>query len=391
MKAKLKALRDQTIVVTGATSGIGLVTARQAADAGTRLVLAARNEDALRELTEELQASDAQVAYVVADVGNEDDVRRIAQTAIERFDGFDTWINNAAVSIYGKVEETPIEDQRRLFDTNYWGVVFGSRIACERLREHGGKLINIGSALSERAIPIQGVYSASKAAVMAFTDALRMEIEQDGAPVSITLIKPGAIDTPYKDHAGNYMGVKGQNPPPVYAPETVARAILYAAEHHTRDIVVGAGGKLITTLGNVAPRITDKVMSTVMPYLQRTQEPAEPGSGALYEPGDDLEERGGYALTLERSLYSAAVRHKMLTAATVLGTAAAVYLLSSERGQQGVERLADEGETQLVRDETLPVDELPEVPGRERAKIARTIGKRQTTGALGQGGQDAYG
>ncbi len=329
MKVKLKPLREQIIVLTGATSGIGLVTARKAARAGALLVLAARNEDALQQLKAELESGDAAVETVPADVGREEDVRRISEAALARFGGFDTWINNAAVSIYGKVEEVSIADQRRLFETNYWGMVYGSRIACEHLRKSGGKLINIGSSLSERAIPIQGVYSASKAAVMGFTDALRMELAQDGAPVSVTLIKPGAIDTPYKQHAGNYMGVEGKNPPPVYAPETVARAILYATEHDLRETVVGAGGKMLTVMGTLAPKISDKVMGKVMPFLQRTDKPV-PGiqRGALYAPGEELRERGGYAMTFERSLYTTAVRHKVLSTVIAVGAGALLYSLS---------------------------------------------------------------
>jgi short-subunit dehydrogenase len=332
MKAKLKPLKDQVIVLTGATSGIGLVTARKAAKAGARLVLAARNKSALKQLKAELEAEGAAVEVVVADVGREQDVRRIAEAAITRFGGFDTWINDAAVSIYGKVEDVSIEDQRRLFDTNYWGIVYGSRIACEHLRKRGGKLINVGSALSERAIPIQGVYSASKAAVMGFTDALRMELAQDGAPVSVTLIKPGAIDTPYKEHAGNYIGVEGKNPPPVYAPDTVARAVLHATERDIRESVVGGGGKMITLMGNLAPKISDMVMGKTMPYLQRTDKPVHGIShGALYEPGISLQERGGYAMTLEHSLYSAAIRHKVLSAAIAMGAAALLYGLVQRR------------------------------------------------------------
>jgi short-subunit dehydrogenase len=332
MKVHLKPLKDQVIVLTGATSGIGLVTARKAAAKGAKLSLAARNEQALQELTEELKQIGADVIYTVADVGVEDDVRRIANATITQFGGFDTWINDAAVAIYGKVEDVTIEDQKRLFDTNYWGIVYGSRIACEHLRERGGKLINLGSALSERAIPIQGVYSASKAAVMGFTDALRMELEQDNAPVSVTLIKPGAIDTPYKDHAANYMGVEGKNPPPVYAPDTVADAILHATEHHIRDIVVGTGGKAITFFGNLAPGLSDKIMDKIMPKLQRKKEPVEGiVKGALYEPGEDLQERGGYKMTREQSLYTAAIRHKAVTATALVGAAAAVYMVARAR------------------------------------------------------------
>lgn len=326
MKPALKPLSEQTIVLTGATSGIGLVTARMAAEAGARLVVAARNEDALRTLVDELTEKGSEAIYVVADVGKEDEVRRIADAAIEHFGGFDTWINDAAVSIYGKVEDVSIEDQRRLFDTNYWGVVYGSRVACEHLRKRGGKLINIGSALSERSIPIQGIYSASKAAVLGYTEALRMELLQDKAPVSVSVIKPGAIDSPYKQHAANYLDVAAKNPPPVYGPETVAKTILYAAQHPVRDMVVGGGGKAITTLGNLFPKITDRIMSATMPLLQRTDKP-EPGlrKGSLYKHGEDLQERGGYDMTLEHSLYTAAARHPVITTAVVAGTGAALY------------------------------------------------------------------
>lgn len=335
MKPKLKPLSEQVVVLTGATSGIGLVTARKAAHEGARLVLAARNEDALRELTDELQQHGAQAIYVVADVGNEEDVRRISEAAIGHFGGFDTWINDAAVSIYGKIEDVSIDDQRRLFDTNYWGIVYGSRIACEHLRERGGKLINLGSALSSRAIPVQGIYSASKAAVMGFTDALRMELEQDGAPISVTLIKPGAIDSPYKEHAANYLEVEPKNPPPVYAPDAVAKAILYAAEHHSRDVVVGAGGKMITTLGNLMPSLSDKLMAKTMPAMQRTDRPQRGvHKGSLYQHGEDMRERGGYSHTLEHSLYTQGIRHKALAATVVAGAAAAIYGLMRARSHR---------------------------------------------------------
>lgn len=336
MGIDFKPLGEQVMVITGATSGIGLVTARRAASRGVRLSLAARNEDALRELTDELQQQGCDAIYTAMDVSVESDVLKLADATIKHFGWFDTWVNNAAVSIFGKIMDVSIDDHQRLFDVNYWGVVYGSRIACEHLCKRGGKLINIGSALSERAIPTQGIYSASKAAVMGFTDALRVELEQERAPVSVTLIKPGAIDTPYLHRAANYNSVEPKNPPPVYAPETVTAAILHAAENQERDIVVGGGGKFVTVLGNFAPRLVDKIMATLMPKLQQSDKPhPETSTRTLYQPGQNLRERGDYPLTLEHSLYSAAARHKTATAATLMGVAAAGYLLVKTQSRDG--------------------------------------------------------
>jgi NAD(P)-dependent dehydrogenase (short-subunit alcohol dehydrogenase family) len=224
MHSRLKRLEDQVIVITGASSGIGLVTARMAAKRGAAgIVLNSRNEESLRAITDEINNSGSEAIYVVGDVGRLDDVRRVGEEAVKHFGEFHTWVNNAGVSIYGAVLDQSLEDQRRLFDTNYWGVVHGSIVACDHLRRSGGALINLGSVLSDRALPMQGTYCASKHAVKGYTDALRMELEKEGLPISVTLIKPSSIDTPYIRHAKNLMNVEPMNPPPVYAPETVRR------------------------------------------------------------------------------------------------------------------------------------------------------------------------
>ena len=321
MNIQLKKLNEQVMVITGATSGIGLVTARMAAGRGARLILAARNEEALRRLVNETAASGAQAVYVVADVGKQEDVRRIAEKAIEHFGGFDTWVNNAGVSIYGRVLDVSMEDHRQLFETNYWGLVYGSQVAAEHLRQKGGAIINIGSSLSDRAIPLQGTYCASKHAVKGYTDALRMELEEEGAPISVTLIKPSAIDTPYREHAKNYMPVEPLNPPPVYAPETVAEAILHCAEHPERDVFIGAGGKALSLGGEYAPRLTDKVMEATLFNLQKTNKPSLASRpDGLYSPLSKLEERGGYpGHVAESSLYTKASLHPLIAGALLVG------------------------------------------------------------------------
>jgi short-subunit dehydrogenase len=313
MKPELKKLSEQTIVITGPTSGIGLVTARMAAKRGARVVLAARTGGALRELTEEIRGQGGQAEYAVADVSDRRQVQDIANLAIEKFGGFDTWVNNAAVSIYGKFEDVSLEDQRKLFETNYWGVVHGSLVAAAHLKERGGALINVGSALSDRAMPIQGAYCASKHAVKGFTDGFRMELEHDGAPISVTLIKPSSIDTPYRRHAKNYLRNEPKNPWPVYAPEPVAEAILYAAENPIRDIYVGGAGRGLSVASFLVPRLTDRVMESGMFPAQEEDYPSSGAHTGLDQPSGTLLERGGYSGHVSKSsLYTKSSLHPFI-------------------------------------------------------------------------------
>ena len=334
MQFKLKNIEDQVIVITGASSGIGLVTARMMAKRGARLVLNARNQEALRQIANGINSSGGKAVYVVGDVGQFDDVRRIADEALDHFGGFDTWVNNAGVSIYGHVLDQSLADHRRLFETNYWGVVHGSMVACEHLRHRGGALINVGSALSDRAIPIQGTYCASKHAVKGYTDALRMELEKEGIPISVTLIKPSSIDTPYLRHARNLMQVEPLNPPPVYAPETVAEAILHCAEQAERDVFVGAAGMALSEVGHHAPRLTDNVMEATMFELQKSDTPINGDrQDSLHSASIDGKETNGYpGHVAESSIYTTAVLSpRIIKALFISGLGLSAWWLSKRR------------------------------------------------------------
>lgn len=240
MTIRLKPIVQQHIVITGATSGIGLAIAEAASAAGARLMLAARNEQALKKIQERLEQAGGDVSILATDVADPDYADQLAAATLSRFGGFDTWVNDAAAATYGTLADTPVADQRRVFEVGYWGTVNGSLVALRHLRSKGGAIINIGSVLSDRAMILQGPYSAMKHAVKGFTDALRTEIQLDRLPVSITLIKPSAMHTPYPDHARKRMGKPAKLPPLVYEPRLVARAVLFAAETPRRELTVGA-------------------------------------------------------------------------------------------------------------------------------------------------------
>lgn len=289
MPISLKPLSEQVIVVTGATSGNGLAITEQAVRQGAAVVVVARNADALEALRLRLTAEGARVAVCVADVSDADAVERVASLALEAFGGFDSWINNAGVGTYGTLEQVPIGDHRRVFDVNYFGTLHGSLIAARHLRGRGGAIINIGSILGDRAIPQQGPYCGTKHAVQALTDTLRMELEREGAGISVTLVKPGAIDTPFPEHARNYMDEPARLPPPLYAPEVVADAVLFACAHPKRTLYAGGGGLLSALLPQAAPRLADAMMEVVGTRIQ--QKPGDAGSPSrqdnLFEPRHD--------------------------------------------------------------------------------------------------------
>jgi NADP-dependent 3-hydroxy acid dehydrogenase YdfG len=324
MAISLKPIDEQVIVIVGASSGIGLATARVDVKKGAKVVVAARNGDALRQFEQEISSAGGQALAVTADVTRPEDVQRIAQQAIERFGGFDTWFNNAGIGMYGKAQESDVNDAHQLFEINFWGEVNGCNAALPHLKQRGGALINMGSTESDRTLPLHSFYAATKHAVQAYTDGLRMELEKEGAPVSVTLIKPGAIDTPFPEHAKNYMEKEANLPAPIYDPDVVAHAVLHAASHPERDIWVGGGGKFIATSGKYAPRFTDKFMNATM-WSQQVKEEPNQSRDALWEPSDGMRQRGNHqGHVMKSSLYTSAALHPVLTGLVIGAAGAAI-------------------------------------------------------------------
>jgi short-subunit dehydrogenase len=297
VSTKLKPLNEQVIVITGASSGIGLCTAESAAKQGAKVVLAARSEQALNDAVRNITAAGGQATSVVADVSSRAEHEKVARWAVTTFGRVDTWVNNAGLAIYGRLDQVSDDDSRRLFDINFWGVVYGSLVALPLLKRDGGALINVGSEVSEAYVPILGMYSASKHAVKGFTDALRVEVEQvDQAPVAVTLIQPTAVDTPFDEHARNYMDKEAKLPSNQIDPQEVADAILKAAVKPTRDIRVGAMSKINTFVAKTLPGVADRMTAKQIDDLHRDEPPRKP-EGTLHVPGESGRVHGDHAGT----------------------------------------------------------------------------------------------
>jgi short-subunit dehydrogenase len=302
-----KKLKDQVVVITGASSGIGRATALHFGKAGAKLVLAARNEVALHEVADEVDNMGAEVIVAPTDVSNWEQVEQLARDAITTFGRIDTWINDAGVGIYAMAEETSVEETHQIMETNFMGVVHGVKAALPYMKaQQSGTIINLGSVESQRALPYHSAYSASKHAIKAYTEALRMELEYQHSGIHVTLILPAGINTPFFNHSLSKLGVLPQPAPPVYKPELVAQAIAFAAEHPQRDIYVGGASMFFWIMQRISPRLTDKFMTTggAMFKLQKSSMP-DSGQSSLF---NTIPERGrvtgDYGHLVKPSMYT---------------------------------------------------------------------------------------
>jgi short-subunit dehydrogenase len=314
-------LRDQIILITGASSGIGLVTARLAASRGANVILVSRNEAALADIVRGIEAQGGRACFAVADVGDRVALARAADAGIARFGRIDTWVNNAGVAIYATLADTPDDEHQRLFRTNYFGVVNGSHVALECFGDQAGNLITVASIAADMSSPIMGAYAASKHAVRAFVESLRIELKAAGSPVAVCLIKPSGIATPIGVHAANHLSGEAMIPPPPYDPELVAEAILRCAERPRREVTVGGAGRAQALFAEHFPALFERLAPFIVPFLHKRGIPKSDGSN-LFVPGSDGDERSPNEAGFKISPYTQAAMRPRLTAALVVSSAA---------------------------------------------------------------------
>lgn len=330
----LKPLAEQVIVIAGASSGIGLATARAAAQQGARVLLVSRNEAALRQIVTDIVMEGGTADCHAADVGDEDAVRAAAAHAVQRFGRIDTWVNAASVAIYARLVDLPDDEHRRVVQTNYFGVVHGVRAAVPHLRDHGGALITVGSIGSEMPTPVMGAYAATKHAVRGYISALRMELMEDGAPISVTLVKPSGIDTPIGQHARNHLPGKAQVPPPRYHPRIVADAILACAVRPRREITVGGAGRMQVLFANHFPAMYERLAPTIArTFIDRHAPQPEPSN--LFASVRDGRERSGEHAARQRSVYTLAAQHRWMGLASI-GAAVGIAAWLRRRSQRSI-------------------------------------------------------
>ncbi|MFI7548222.1 SDR family oxidoreductase [Micromonospora sediminimaris] len=318
-------LADATIVITGASSGIGTATAYALARHGSTVVLAARSEPALREVARHCRELGGRTLVVPTDVTDADAMRRLAATAVAEFGRIDAWINNAAVGTIGLFDEIPVAEFRRVLDVNLLGTANGIRAALPHLTAAGGGVVvNNASVLAEVAMPYQSPYNAAKHAVRGLSDTVRQELRVTGrGAVSICTVLPATIDTPFFRHAANHSGRQVLPPPPVYPPEVVAETIVRLLRRPRREAYAGGAARLVGMQWRLVPALAERVLSWYGRYTQFGPLPTADTSGNVFRADAAATAEGGWH-GRRRQLVRISAAFGLAAAGTAVGTVAAL-------------------------------------------------------------------
>ena len=288
-------MKNQVVVITGASSGIGRATAQAFSRRGASIVLAARRQAMLDEAAQECCELGGRPLVVPTDVTVEAEVERLAERTLERFRRIDVWFNNAGVGVFGRFNDIPTRAWHRVMETNVLGCMHGAKAAMRQFREQGhGVLINNASVVGRLAKPDSTAYAASKFAVRGFSEALRQEL-LDQPDIKVCTLLPSVIDTPFFHHAANFSYLRVRAAPPVYSADKVAETVVALVHRPRAEVVVGGFGRVASALKTLLPAPMTRLNARLLHRGFLAREPRPVTHGSLFEPMDDgLAVEGGW-------------------------------------------------------------------------------------------------
>lgn len=338
------AKRNQVVVITGASAGVGRATVQAFAKQGASIGLIARGRDGLRGARRDVESLGGRALELPLDVADHDAVEDAADQVERKLGPIDLWINNAMVSVFSPVLEMQPEEYERVTNVTYLGAVYGTIAALRRMKERDrGTIIQVGSALALRSIPLQSAYCAAKHAILGFTDSLRCELFHDNIHVHLSVVHMPALNTPQFSWVKSRLPNKPQPVPPIFQPEVAAEAIVYASRHHPRELWVG-GPTVKAIVGNmIIPGLLDHYLGRTGYRAQQTNEPVSRNrKDNLWKPvpGDHGAHGSFDARSHSRSAELFTRTHFLGLSIAALGLAGSAALGLARRNRHKVEREA---------------------------------------------------
>lgn len=334
-------MKNEVVVVTGASAGLGRAIARHFGSKGASVGLIARGIDGLEGAKREIEAAGGAALVLPTDVADADAVEAAAARVEQEFGAIDIWVNNAMASVFSPVKEMQPEEYKRVTEVTYLGAVYGTLSALKRmLPRDRGTIVQVGSALAYRSIPLQSAYCAAKHAMAGFTDSLRCELIHEHSNVRVTMVQMPALNTPQFGWVKSRLKHKAQPVPPIFQPEVGARAVYWAAHHNRRELYVGMPTVEAIGANKIAPGLLDRYLGRTGYDSQQTSQPEDPNrANNLWEPvpGD----HGAHGTFDERAhprsyeLWAARYRNWVAAGLCTLAGAGLLALRSHNHGHHG--------------------------------------------------------